>query len=62
MEVLYDRLKKRATESPENITIRINKAESEMQFKDCFDKKILNDNLTEAIEQAKNIIQEFLSA
>jgi guanylate kinase len=62
MEVLYDRLKKRATESPENITIRINKAESEMQFKDRFDKKILNDNLTEAIEQAKNIIQEFLSA
>jgi guanylate kinase len=60
MEVLYNRLKKRATESAENITIRINKAESEMQFKDSFDKKILNDNLTEAIKQVKNIIQEFL--
>jgi len=62
MEVLYDRLKKRATESPENITIRINKAESEMQFKDSFDKKILNDNLIEAIKEVKNIIQEFLNA
>lgn len=62
MEVLYDRLKKRATESPENIMIRINKAESEMQYKNSFDKKILNDNLIEAIKQVKNIIQEFLTA
>lgn len=62
MEVLYDRLKKRATESPENIIIRINKAESEMQYKNSFDKKILNDNLIEAIKQVKNIIQEFLTA
>jgi guanylate kinase len=62
MEVLYDRLKKRATETPENITIRINKAEGEMKFKDSFDKKILNDNLIEAIKQVKNIIQEFLNA
>jgi guanylate kinase len=61
MEVLYNRLKKRATESAENITIRINKAGSEMEFKDSFDKKILNDNLTEAIKQVKNIIQEFLT-
>ena len=62
MEVLYDRLKKRATETPENITIRINKAEGEMKFKDSFDKKILNDNLIEAIKQVKNIIQEFLNS
>jgi guanylate kinase len=62
MEVLYDRLKKRATETPENITIRINKAEGEMKFKDSFDKNILNDNLIEAIKQVKNIIQEFLNA
>ena len=62
MEVLYDRLKKRATETPENIIIRINKAESEMKFKDSFDKKILNDNLVEAINQVKDIIQEFLNA
>jgi guanylate kinase len=62
MEVLYDRLKKRATESPENIIIRINKAESEMQYKNSFDKKILNDNLIEAIKQVKNIIQEFLTS
>ena len=61
MDILYDRLNKRGTETPENILVRINKAEFEMNYKDSFDKKILNDNLDQAIKETKNTISEFLS-
>jgi len=60
MEVLYERLNKRGTETAENIKIRINKAISEMEYKNSFDKKILNDNLADAIKETKSIIQEFV--
>ncbi len=61
IEVLYERLYKRGTETPDNINIRINKAISEMEYKNSFDKNILNDNLADAIKQTKSIIQEFVA-
>jgi len=60
MDILHERLNKRGTETSENIKIRINKAISEMEYKNSFDKKILNDNLADAIKETKSIIQEFV--
>ena len=60
MDILHERLNKRGTETAENIKIRINKAISEMEYKNSFDKKILNDNLGDAIKETKSIIQEFV--
>ena len=60
MDILHERLNKRGTENAENIKIRINKAISEMEYKNSFDKKILNDNLGDAIKETKSIIQEFV--
>jgi guanylate kinase len=60
MDILHERLNKRGTETVENIKIRINKAISEMEYKNSFDKKILNDNLADAIKETKSIIQEFV--
>lgn len=61
IEILRERLNNRGTESQDNINIRINKAMSEMEFKDSFDKKILNDELEEAIKKTKSIIQDFVN-
>ena len=60
MDILHERLNKRGTENAENIKIRINKAISEMEYKNSFDKKILNDNLGDVIKETKSIIQEFV--
>jgi len=60
MDILHERLNKRGTETVENIKIRINKAISEMEYKNSFDKKILNENLADAIKETKSIIQEFV--
>jgi guanylate kinase len=62
IEILHERLNKRGTESEENIQVRINKAIGEMEYKDSFDAKILNDDLSSAIKQTKSIIHDFLSA
>ena len=59
--ILRQRLNNRGTESQDNINIRINKAMSEMEFKDSFDEKILNDDLEEAIKKTKGIIQDFVN-
>jgi len=60
MDILHERLNKRGTETSENIKTRINKAISEMEYKNSFDKKILNDNLADAVKETKSIIQEFV--
>ena len=61
IEILHERLKKRGTENEENINIRINKAIGEMEYRDYFDKKILNDKIDEAIHHTKQIIKNFIS-
>lgn len=60
VEELERRLKSRATESPENIATRINKAEYELSFHHHFHKTIVNDNLEHACVETENAILEFL--
>lgn len=57
---LESRLKMRETETPESIARRIGKAEQEIKTAAQFDRIIHNDDLEKALEEAENIIGEFL--
>ena len=60
VEALEERLNSRATDSPEMIEQRINKAEYEMSFAPQFDKIIVNDDLKEAQDELEKVLTEFL--
>lgn len=60
VEELEKRLTGRATDSPETIRKRIDKAETEISFAPKFDAVVINDNLQDAISQAEKTICEFL--
>ena len=61
IEVLFERLKSRGTDSIENIKTRIDKAIFEMTFCDQFDKMIMNDDLNKATEDTLEAILTFVS-
>ena len=58
---LRRRLEGRGTDAPEVIDQRIARAEFELTFVDKFDTIVVNDDLTQAEEDALSIIEEFLS-
>jgi guanylate kinase len=58
IEVLKERLVTRSTETPDQISLRLKRAEMEMGLADGFDYKIVNDKLEDAIEKVKQIIVE----
>ncbi len=60
IEVLRQRLEKRATELPQQIEKRINRAEYELSFATKFDTIIMNDDLTKAIEETLKQIRSFM--
>jgi guanylate kinase len=60
VEELENRLKKRGTESPEKIRVRIDKAAEELRLVDEFDKVIVNHHLDMAKEEALQIVSSFL--
>ena len=60
MEVLQQRLMRRGTDSAEHIHTRISKAKEEMEYKNSFDKAIMNDDLERATNEVKEIIASFL--
>ena len=58
---LRRRLEGRGTDTPEGIDQRIARAEFELTFVNQFDTFVVNDDLTQAEEDALSIIEEFLS-
>jgi guanylate kinase len=62
VDVLKIRLESRGTESKEAIAARVHKATSEIAFKDRFDKRIVNDQLQRACEEAEIIVKDFVEA
>jgi guanylate kinase len=60
IEVLQKRLQERGTESAEKIQNRINKAVHELKFVRKFDLTLLNDDLTEALQEAEQLVIHFL--
>lgn len=61
LEVLEERLKKRGTESAEMLAERLEKAASELSLKEKFDAVVINDDLQTAINDCKNLIENFIS-
>jgi len=61
IEVLEKRLRGRATESEKNIIRRLEKSVVELAEVEFFDVQIVNDDLSSAISEAKNVVTEFLN-
>jgi guanylate kinase len=61
VEELRRRLEGRATDAPEVIQQRLDKAAFEMSFASQYDYIIVNDDLEKAIHETKTIVQAFLS-
>ena len=61
VEELRRRLQGRATDAPEVIEQRLQKAAFEMSFASQYDYVIVNEDLEKAIQETKTIIQAFLS-
>lgn len=60
LEELKKRLEKRNTETIEKIQIRINKAKYELEQSIYFDRLIINDDLSESVKEASQMIRNFL--
>ena len=61
MDVLFKRLRNRATESEASLKKRIDKAKHEMTYSSSFDSIIINDQLKETIEVAEKKVKDFLN-
>jgi guanylate kinase len=60
VEELRARLIKRGTETPEDITMRVEKAFSEILLADSFDRVIVNDDLKRASSEICSVVKEFI--
>jgi guanylate kinase len=60
VQELEKRLRARNTETEEKIAMRLAKAQHEITFAPNFDVVVLNEDLDEACEQAKKVIQAFI--
>lgn len=59
--VLFERLRNRRTETPENLKRRIDKAAEELTFESEFDIVLINDDLETALQEAEIIVETFLN-
>lgn len=60
IEVLSERLHRRATDSEQVIRARLDKAALEMSYAPRFDKIVVNDTLPEAVAEMRRIIADFV--
>ena len=62
LDVLFKRLKNRATETEKSLNKRIEKATQEMKFSSSFDLILINDRLEEAKKDAFEKVSKFLES
>lgn len=62
MEELETRLKKRGTETPAKLAIRLAKAGEEMKKALSFDQVVINENLQHSIGDAEQLVRTFLKS
>jgi guanylate kinase len=60
VEALHQRLTARQSETPESLKARVAKAEHELTYAFRFDRVIVNDTLEHALEEAKQVVAEFV--
>lgn len=61
LEVLVNRLKNRGTETKKSLKKRIARVKKEMEYRDTFDKVLINDFLPETFRNAEQMVEDFLS-
>lgn len=61
-EALEERLRYRSTETEEKIQMRLAKAKDELAHADQFDTIVVNDDLKEACDAAKKLVQQFTNS
>jgi guanylate kinase len=59
MEILKQRLTERNTESEEQLQLRLARAEMELQQQEKFDEVIVNDNLEQAFQAARELVRRY---
>ncbi|MFY0712291.1 guanylate kinase [Seonamhaeicola sp. NFXS20] len=62
IDELKIRLKKRKTESPEKISMRVAKASAELATAPLFDEIIINDTLEHALAEAETLVSNFVNS
>jgi len=62
VEDLEKRLLARATDSPEKIRMRVEKAKEEIKLAESFDRIVINDILEKAQEETLSIVSDFLAS
>ena len=62
IEILEERLRSRNTDSPESIVKRVRKAKMEISYANRFDHIIVNEELTDALKSADELISNFLKS
>ena len=60
LEILIERLENRGTESKKSLEKRIARVRKEMEYRDKFDKVLINDFLPETFRKAENLVETFL--
>lgn len=60
-EILYERLRKRGTETPESFRKRVKRATLELSYEDKFDYVLLNDDLQQAVNEAEQVVLDYLN-
>ena len=60
IEVLLKRLNARKTETKKSLKKRFGKATKELEFADCFDYKLLNDDLDTALKEAESVVDRYI--
>ena len=61
-ETLFERLRKRQTESAESLRKRMARVEEELTYEDRFDTVLVNDDLEVALRKAEKIVRDFLTS
>ncbi|MCF8346570.1 MAG: guanylate kinase [Bacteroidales bacterium] len=61
MEIMEIRLRQRATDTEDQLTIRLNKAREELLYAEKFDHVILNDDLDSALTEAEKVVKNFIN-
>jgi len=62
IEKLEERLLKRSTDSKESIQTRVAKAKEEIDNAGKFDVVVVNEDLSKAVEESKNVILKFINS
>ena len=60
LEILIQRLKNRGTETEESLKKRIARIKKEFEYKNNFDKILINDNLEQAKAEAERLVSDFI--